>query len=143
KDRQPSKPQKRQLPPLPIKDYKVVVRPLDGVNLGAWRPDQVYRALKLAARLTPAETAEIKTRLRKDQNLVVVSTPSTETVERLCKISSIVLGEKQFRVKPYVAMPHYSCKGVITGLTSLPSCENGSLKNSTHRTATAWLWTLE
>ncbi|CAN8005061.1 unnamed protein product [Ixodes hexagonus] len=35
KSRQPSKPQKWQLPPLQIDDYKVVVRPLDGLNLGA------------------------------------------------------------------------------------------------------------
>ncbi|XP_042150175.1 uncharacterized protein LOC120849945 [Ixodes scapularis] len=123
KTRQTSKPQKRQLPPLPIEDYKVVVRPLDGLNLGAWGPDQVYRAIKLAAKLTPLETAEIKTRLRKDQNLAVVSTPSVDTLERLCNISSIALGEKQFRVKPYAAMPDDSCKGVISGLTSRPSSE--------------------
>ncbi|KAG0416730.1 hypothetical protein HPB47_006176 [Ixodes persulcatus] len=108
KTRQTSKPQKRQLPPLPIDDYKVVVRPLDGLNLGAWGPDQ---------------TAEIKTRLRKDQNLAVVSTPSVDTLERHCNISSIALGEKQFRVKPYAAMPGDSCKGVISGLTSRPSYE--------------------
>ncbi|KAG0425245.1 hypothetical protein HPB47_027580 [Ixodes persulcatus] len=123
KTRQTSKPQKRQLPPLPIEDYKVVVRPLDGLNLGAWGPDQVYRAIKLAAKLTPVETAEIKTRLRKDQNLAVVSTPSVDTLERLCNISFIALGEKQFRVKPYAAMPDDSCKGVISGLTSRPSSE--------------------
>ncbi|CAN7978911.1 unnamed protein product, partial [Ixodes persulcatus] len=123
KTRQTSKPQKRQLPPLPIEDYKVVVRPLDGLNLGVWGPDQVYRAIKLAAKLTPVETAEIKTRLRKDQNLAVVSTPSVDTLERLCNISFIALGEKQFRVKPYAAMPDDSCKGVISGLTSWPSSE--------------------
>ncbi|CAN7936910.1 unnamed protein product, partial [Ixodes hexagonus] len=123
KSRQPSKSQKWQLPPLPIEDYKVVVRPLDGLNLRAWSPDQVYRAIKLAAKLTPAETAEIKTRLRKEQNLAVVSTPSTEMMERLCNISSIVLGEKQFRIQPYVAMPDDSCRGVVTGLRSRPSSE--------------------
>ncbi|KAM7288153.1 hypothetical protein ISCGN_031842 [Ixodes scapularis] len=123
KTRQTSKPRKRQLPPLPIEDYKVVVRPLDGLNLGAWGPDQVYRAIKLAAKLSPLETAEIKTRLRKDQNLAVVSTPSVDTLEWLCNISSIALGEKQFRVKPYAAMPDDSCKGVISGLTSRPSSE--------------------
>ncbi|CAN7943755.1 unnamed protein product, partial [Ixodes hexagonus] len=123
KSRQPPKSMKWQLPPLPMEDYKVVVRPLDGLNLGAWSPDQVYRAIKLAAKLTPAETAEIKTRLRKEQSLAVVSTPSTEMVERFCNISSIVLGEKQFRIQPYVAMPDDSCKGVITGLTSRPSSE--------------------
>ncbi|KAG0423620.1 hypothetical protein HPB47_000603 [Ixodes persulcatus] len=94
KTRQTSKPHKRQLPPLPIEDYKAVVRPLDGLNLGAWGPDQDYRAIKLAAKLTPVETAEIKTRL-----------------------------QKQFQVKPYAAMPDDSCKGVISGLTSRPSSE--------------------
>ncbi|KAG0431891.1 hypothetical protein HPB47_021345 [Ixodes persulcatus] len=115
--------EKRQLPPLPIEDYKVVVRPLDGLDLGAWGPDQVYRVIKLAAKLTPADTAEIKTRLHKDQNLAVLSTPSVDTLERLCNISSIALGEKQFRVKSYAAMPDDSCKGVISGLTSRPSSE--------------------
>ncbi|KAG0419593.1 hypothetical protein HPB47_003994 [Ixodes persulcatus] len=101
KTRQTPKPQKRQHPPLPIEDYKVVVRPLDGLNLGTWGPDQ----------LTPVETAEIKTRLRKDQNLAIVSTSSVDTLERLCNISFIALGETQFRVKPYAAMPDDSCKG--------------------------------
>ncbi|CAN7996495.1 unnamed protein product [Ixodes pacificus] len=136
KARQTSKPQKRQLPPLAIEDYKVVVRPLDGLSLGAWGPDQVYRAIKLAAKLTPLETAEIKTRLRKDQNLAVVSTPSVDTLERLCNISSHRTRRKAVPSKTLRRRCRTTLVRGSSRASHLGPRPGGSLKNSTHGTAT-------
>ncbi|KAH7965675.1 hypothetical protein HPB49_009656 [Dermacentor silvarum] len=61
------------LPPLPFDHYKVVFRPRDGLNLGAWPQPFVAQAIVVAAGLDAAVLNELIIRIRTDQNLAVIS----------------------------------------------------------------------
>ena len=95
----------------------MVIRPREGLNLGAWRTDQVVAAINSACRLSPAERNGITIRLRQDQNLAIVSTPNEGVAVRARAITSITIDGIQFEVQAYVAMPDNSCRGVISGIS--------------------------
>lgn len=122
--KQTQAPRQSRLPPLPIDDYKVVIRPRDGLNLGAWATDKITQAIIVAAQLSVAETAQVTIRIRRDQNLVVVSTPSFESSTRVQRISTLTFETKQYDVTAYLAVPDNSCKGVITGVETRPTAED-------------------
>ncbi|XP_049528169.1 uncharacterized protein LOC125947456 [Dermacentor silvarum] len=105
-----------RLPPLPIDDYKIVFRPRDGLNLGAWPQPSVARAIGIAAGLDSAVLNELIIRIRTDQNLAVLSTPDENLAARLQRVQFICMGLTQHAVQAYVAAPDNSCKGVVSGL---------------------------
>ncbi|XP_070395498.1 uncharacterized protein [Dermacentor albipictus] len=90
-----------QLPPLPIDDLKVVFRPRDGLNLGEWPQHSIARAIGTAAQLNESTLHQLTIRIRREQNVAVVSTPDEELA---------------YEVQAYVAAPDASCKGVISGI---------------------------
>lgn len=100
-----------RLPPLPIDDYKIVFRPRDGLNLGAWPQPSVARAIGIAAGLDSAVLNELIIRIRTDQ-----STPDENLAARLQRVQFICMGLTQHAVQAYVAAPDNSCKGVVSGL---------------------------
>ncbi|KAL1424109.1 hypothetical protein MTO96_003608 [Rhipicephalus appendiculatus] len=51
------------------------------------------------------------------QNIIVVSTPDRENATRYTRIKSIVVVGKEHEVSAYEAARHYTCKGVIRGIT--------------------------
>ncbi|KAG0432148.1 hypothetical protein HPB47_021118 [Ixodes persulcatus] len=106
----------KRLPPLPVDDYKVVIRPRDGLNFSAWTTDKITQAIIAMAQLSAAEMAQATIRIRRDQNLVVVSTPNMESSTRVQQISALTLGTKQYEVTAYLAVPDNSCRGVISGV---------------------------
>nr|XP_054924331.1 uncharacterized protein LOC126527440 [Dermacentor andersoni] len=114
----PEAPRKRnaRLPPLPVDDYKIVFRPRDGLNLGAWPHTSVARAIGIAAGLDSAVLNELIIRIRTEQNLAVLSTPDENLATRLQKVRFISMGVTQHAVQAYVAAPDNSCKGVVSGL---------------------------
>ncbi|XP_070386284.1 serine/arginine repetitive matrix protein 5-like [Dermacentor albipictus] len=67
-----------QLPPLPIDDLKVVFRPRDGLNLGEWPQHSIARAIGTAAQLNESTLHQLTIRIRREQNVAVVSTPDEE-----------------------------------------------------------------
>ncbi|KAM7312159.1 hypothetical protein ISCGN_009064 [Ixodes scapularis] len=103
----------KRLPPLPVDDYKVVIRPRDTLNFSAWATEKITQAITAMAQLPAAEMGQATVRIRRDQNLVVVSPPSST---RLQQISALTLGTKQYEVTAYVAVPDNSCRGVISGV---------------------------
>ncbi|KAH7965304.1 hypothetical protein HPB49_006014 [Dermacentor silvarum] len=104
------------LPPLPFDHYKVVFRPRDGLNLGAWPQRSVAQAIGVAAGLDAAVLNELIIRIRTDQNLAVISTPDEKLAAELQKVQSISLGLNQHAGQAYVAAPDNSCKGVVPGI---------------------------
>ncbi|KAG0432502.1 hypothetical protein HPB47_020784 [Ixodes persulcatus] len=113
----------KRLPPLPVDDYKVVIRPRDGLNFSAWTTDKITQAIIAMAQLSAAEMAQATIRIRRDQNLVVVSTPNMESSIRVQQISALTLGTKQYEVTAYLAVPDNSCRGVISGVETRPTAE--------------------
>ncbi|KAM7285602.1 hypothetical protein ISCGN_032496 [Ixodes scapularis] len=112
-----------RLPPLPVNDHKVIVRPRDGLNFTVWSAEQVAMAFIDAAQLTAAEIDTVKIRIRRDQNLVVVSTPEPEVAVRVQELPAITINGRQYEILAYIALPDNSCRGVIMGLDSRPTSE--------------------
>ncbi|KAL1443165.1 hypothetical protein MTO96_030423, partial [Rhipicephalus appendiculatus] len=75
------------LPPLPIDDLKVVFRPRDGLNLSEWPQHFIARAIGMAAQLTDIPLHQLTIRIRRDQNVAVVSTPDEEIAAGLQQIT--------------------------------------------------------
>ncbi|KAG0430973.1 hypothetical protein HPB47_022210 [Ixodes persulcatus] len=48
----------KRLPPLPVDDYKVVIRPRDGLNFSAWTTDKITQAIIAMAQLSATEMAQ-------------------------------------------------------------------------------------
>ncbi|KAG0434397.1 hypothetical protein HPB47_019135 [Ixodes persulcatus] len=87
----------KPLPPLPPSDIKVVIRPREGLNLGAWRTDQVVCAINAACRFSP-ERKGLTIRIRQDQNLAIVSTPDESVAARARELPGITIDGRQFEV---------------------------------------------
>ncbi|KAG0432481.1 hypothetical protein HPB47_020789 [Ixodes persulcatus] len=92
----------KRLPPLLVDDYKVVIRPRDGLNF----------TIIAMAQLSAAK-----------MNRVVVSTPNMESSTRVQQISALTLATKQYEVTAYLAVPDNACRGVISGVETRPTAE--------------------
>lgn len=81
-NRPPTRPPKKfkPLPPLPPSDIKVVIRSCKGLNLGAWRTNQVVGAINAACGFSPSERQAPHHTDWQDQNIAIVSTPD-ESIE--------------------------------------------------------------
>ncbi|XP_065297562.1 uncharacterized protein [Dermacentor albipictus] len=73
-------------------------------------------AIGTAAQLNESTLHQLTIRIRREQNVAVVSTPDEELAARLQLIKSICLENEQYEVQAYVAAPDASCKGVISGI---------------------------
>ncbi|KAH7952567.1 hypothetical protein HPB52_024021 [Rhipicephalus sanguineus] len=103
------KPTASRPPPLPLHDYKAILRPLG-------RHPTLTRAIRVAASLPPAEVDRLVFSLRPEQNLAVVSTPHEHIALNLYSVQHLRLGEHTYPVSIYNAAPHNSCKGIIYGV---------------------------
>ncbi|KAG0432808.1 hypothetical protein HPB47_020484 [Ixodes persulcatus] len=111
-----SKPKKEILPPLPLDHYKVVIRPQEGLTVSNWSALEISKAVTTAAELCPEELAKSRVRIRKEQNIIVLSTPDIEPANRMAKAKTITLKDRQYEIAAYKAAPDNSCKGVISGI---------------------------
>ncbi|KAM7284563.1 uncharacterized protein ISCGN_001657 [Ixodes scapularis] len=110
------RPQKKpqRLPPLPRGEFKVVMRPRDGLNLSNWKPYQVAQHISTEAKITIEELhAATKLQLNHDRNIVIVSTAHIEVVQAITQIHHLRLGGKDYPTYTYVASPDNSIKGVV------------------------------
>lgn len=120
-------PKRSRLPPLPRQDYKVVLRPREGLNLGQWKPHHVARGIALACNNHPccAENRLI-VRINLTQNVAVISTPHAETADLLRKITHIKLADNDHGVFAYVA----------ANVPVHPGIPHGSHSDCRHRSTT-------
>lgn len=107
-----------RLPPLPLDDYKVVLRPRTGLILAQWLVQCITNAISTAAQISDATQDRITYRIRKDQNLIVVSTPDLVIAKKIQQITTLNMSGKQYEVTAYIAVPDNSSKGVITGIAA-------------------------
>ncbi|KAG0415315.1 hypothetical protein HPB47_007501 [Ixodes persulcatus] len=111
-----SKPRKELLPPLPLDHYKVLIRPQEGLTVSNWYALEISKAVTTAAKLSPEELAKSRVRIRKEQNIIVLSTPDIEPASRMAKAKTITLKDRQYEIAANKAAPDNSCKGVIFGI---------------------------
>ncbi|KAM7313200.1 uncharacterized protein ISCGN_003082 [Ixodes scapularis] len=109
----PSRPVlKPKPPPLPADDFKLAIRPRNGLVLSKVSPIVLSNSIMREAKLRPQE-ADIKIRVNEQQNILVASTPYQSTASALSKIQKLTIGETTYAIASYGISPDNSCRGVI------------------------------
>ncbi|KAH7953807.1 hypothetical protein HPB49_012642 [Dermacentor silvarum] len=104
-----------KLPPLPKSDFKVIIRPKNGLNISQLSTHQMARAItKACGNPDMCNEGNLLIRLRNGSNIAIISTPSMEIANVVQSVPSLHFGANA--VTAYVAAPDNSCKGVIHGL---------------------------
>ncbi|KAL1445149.1 hypothetical protein MTO96_045169 [Rhipicephalus appendiculatus] len=106
-----------RMPPLPKDDAKMIIRPRGGLDVSKAGATTVGKAIMEAAGVGDANSGADVICPNLQQNIIVVSTPDGENARRYTRIKSIVVMGKEHEVSDYEAAPHYTCKGVIRGIT--------------------------
>ncbi|KAG0444447.1 hypothetical protein HPB47_013781 [Ixodes persulcatus] len=87
-------------PPLPADDFKLAIRPRNGLQLNKVSPGKLVDAIALTAQLQIGAT-EFKVRLDADQNILVLSTPSQATASALSKVQKLTIDETTYDIASY------------------------------------------
>ncbi|KAH7973646.1 hypothetical protein HPB49_003506 [Dermacentor silvarum] len=106
----------KRLPPLPLRDEKVILRPLGGLRLDKWPRPTLATALWTAAGVSPNDRRDLILRTRPGQNLAILSTPSSHVADALLNIQELSISQRTYQVSAYLAAPDDSCKGFVPGL---------------------------
>lgn len=106
----------KKLPPLPKDDFKVIVRPHQGLPLRAITTPVMARAI-IEACDEKIQGEQFLLRIKPGSNIVIVSTPEKEVANTLRQITSLKINGKPHAVKAYVALGDGAVRGVIHGLT--------------------------
>lgn len=115
KTRPPSSKRAPRPLPLPLDDYKLVLRPRNGLNVGKLAPSELSLAL-LQATNTTWRQANFKLRIDQNQNTATISTPSKEVAAKLFQVTKIKIEETEHPVELYGLAPDDAVKGVIQGV---------------------------
>lgn len=124
----PSAPPVTQAPPaahkpmprpstLPRDDYKLVLRPQDGLKLSDIQPSVLSLTLLQATHST-WQQANLRLRIDAVQNTATISTPSKEIAKALGRLTQIHIGNITHGVQLYGLAPDDAVKGVIRGVPS-------------------------
>ncbi|KAH7979047.1 hypothetical protein HPB49_007897 [Dermacentor silvarum] len=106
-----------KLPPLPKNDFKVIIRPKNGLNISQLSTHQMARAItKACGNPDMCNEGNLLIRLRNGSGIAIISTPSMETANVVQSVPSLRFGAKEYAVTAYVESPDNSGKGVIHGL---------------------------
>ncbi|KAH8029953.1 hypothetical protein HPB51_006159 [Rhipicephalus microplus] len=108
-----------RLPRLPVEDHKVIFRIRGGISILQEAVLPLRAAIQTALRTPLPVRARI--RVRKEQNIALVSTSDPDFAVQLCHVQTLKLGSRSYEVSAYVASPDNSCKGVITGALPIPT----------------------
>ncbi|KAL1454723.1 hypothetical protein MTO96_027777 [Rhipicephalus appendiculatus] len=110
------KPFSRKLPPLPKEDFKVVIRPHQGLPLKNFTSPQLAEAVITACR-GQVSGDKLLLRLKPGSNIFIVSTPDQATADHIRRITELRVHGRTHAVNAYVATGEGTGKGVIHGLT--------------------------
>ncbi|KAH8009512.1 hypothetical protein HPB51_018158 [Rhipicephalus microplus] len=97
-----------RLPPLAAKDYKLAIRPNDGLNLSKV-------SLARAANIR-SEKPDIKLCVDENQNVLTISTSSEHIATAVGQITKITVHAATYDITSYGIAPDNSCKGVVNGI---------------------------
>ncbi|KAM7299549.1 uncharacterized protein ISCGN_020115 [Ixodes scapularis] len=99
-------------PALPMDDYKMVIRPKDGLDLKKYHVSTLSDSILAAAKLMWKQ-AELRIRVDEEQNIITISTSHEEAARALSTVTQIDIQGKKYGINLYGLSPHDSCKGVI------------------------------
>ncbi|KAH7938952.1 hypothetical protein HPB52_002949 [Rhipicephalus sanguineus] len=97
------KPTTSRPPPLPLHDYKAILRPLGVLRLDQWSRPTLTRAIGVAASLPPAEVDRLYT-------------PHEHIALNLYSVQHLRLDKHTYPVSIYIVAPDNSRKGIIYGV---------------------------
>ncbi|KAH9373074.1 hypothetical protein HPB48_012119 [Haemaphysalis longicornis] len=103
--------------PLPLleADYKLVMRPKNGLGLGSVSPALLAESILNTARLSWSD-AEIRGRIDATQNILTVITPREQAARALSQITQLNFQGRVHPVSLYGLSPYGSCERVIHGI---------------------------
>lgn len=101
---------------LPKDNYKLVIRPKEGLSLTKLNLAKLAGAILHESRLTWRE-ADIRIRVEETQNIITVNTPHQKAARALNQIREISIDRKTHPVNIYGLAPADSVKGVIHDVT--------------------------
>ncbi|KAH8029586.1 hypothetical protein HPB51_001773 [Rhipicephalus microplus] len=107
------------LPRLSVEDHWVIFHIRGGISLQQKAVLPLRAAIRTTLRAPEPMSARI--RVRKEQNIALVSTSDPDLAVQLCHVQTLKLGSRSYQVSAYVASPDNSCKGVITGALPIPT----------------------
>ncbi|KAH7957839.1 hypothetical protein HPB52_023239 [Rhipicephalus sanguineus] len=110
------RPYKRKLPPLPKEDFKVVVRPCQGLPISELTAPQIAEAVVNACQ-GKITGSQFLLRLKPGFNIFIISTPDQEVADMSRKITGLTLNGRLHAVNAYAAVGDGTRKGVIHGIT--------------------------
>lgn len=105
----------RKLPPLPKDDFKVVIRPHQGLPMKNLTSPQLAEAVITACR-GQVSGDKFLLRLKPGSNIFIVSTPDQSTADHIRRITALNINGRMHAVNAYVASGDGTVKGVIHGL---------------------------
>lgn len=109
------KPRYRRLPPLPRDDFKVIVRPHQGLPIKNFTsPTLADAVIAACGGLITGE--QFLLRIKPGSNIFIVSTPHQEVAEKVRSIARLVVNGQPHSVNAYVATGDGATRGVIHGL---------------------------
>ncbi|KAH7943204.1 hypothetical protein HPB52_006346 [Rhipicephalus sanguineus] len=109
------KPTYRRLPPLPKDDFKIVVRPHQGLPVKNLTSPLLADAV-IAACGGQISGDQFLLRIKPGSNIFIVSTPHQTVADRVRRITALSINGRRHSVNAYVATSEGTTKGVIHGL---------------------------
>ncbi|XP_077523838.1 uncharacterized protein LOC144134902 [Amblyomma americanum] len=105
------------LPRLPANDYKIIIRPKNGLALSKVPTTRLSAAVRMAAQIPWVKGQDKDVLIHNDkQGTLIFSNPDMDTVWKVTKIKSIHIGDDEYEVTAYLA-PHEDCgRGVVHGI---------------------------
>ncbi|KAH7950197.1 hypothetical protein HPB49_020856 [Dermacentor silvarum] len=86
------------------------------LRLDKWPRPTLATALWTAAGVSPNDRRDLILRTRPEQNLAIISTPSSHVADALLNIQELSISQRTYPVSAYLAAPDDSCKGIVPGL---------------------------
>lgn len=105
-----------RMPFLPRQDTKIVMRPRGGLNVGEISRYEVSRAILAAAGVSTKDVIHDVICPNKQQNIIVVSTPSRQNADRYSAVRILNINGAAHEISAYETAPHGTVKGVIRGV---------------------------
>lgn len=106
---------RNKLPPLPRDDFKIILRPHQGLPLKTLTSPMLAAAV-IAACDNKVKGEQFILRIKQGSNIAIVSTSEQETANLLRKITSLTVNGKTHAFNAYAATGEGAVKGVIHGL---------------------------
>ncbi|KAH8022015.1 hypothetical protein HPB51_020625 [Rhipicephalus microplus] len=111
-------------PQLPEDDYKVVIRPREGLDLTRQSLAVIRDCVLRVAKVQPDIAGEDTLRINMRQNTMIMSTPSLANAKEYSNIKEIMISDKSYATAAYVTAPENTSKGVIHGIPKYDNQED-------------------